>query len=126
MSSRFVPTALRCFRVCRMSATSAPVSLARGRSARSRISIIFSDDRGVTSSDELSARGDRRWLYLFTGLVATLVSCAYQYGLGYLLPAFRAEGLSLPRAGLLVSAPIAGTTCGLVLAGMAADRYGEQ
>jgi MFS family permease len=58
--------------------------------------------------------------------VATLISCAYQYGLGYLLPALRAEGVSLPRAGLLVSAPIAGTTVGLVFAGTAADRYGER
>jgi MFS family permease len=71
-------------------------------------------------------RGDRRWLYLFVGLAATLVSCAYQYGLGYLLPALRAEGLSLPRAGLLVSAPVAGTTCGLVFAGISADRFGER
>ena len=69
---------------------------------------------------------DRRWRYLLVGLIATLIACAYQYGLGYLLPAWRAEGLSLPSAGLLVSAPIAGTTCGLVLAGMAADRFGEQ
>ncbi len=58
--------------------------------------------------------------------MATLISCAYQYGLGYLLPALRAEGVSLPRAGLLVSAPIAGTTLGLVFAGAAADRYGER
>lgn len=72
------------------------------------------------------AVGEHRWRYLLIGLVATLVSCSFQYGLGYLLPALRAEGVSLPRAGLLVSAPIAGTTCGLVLAGIAADRYGER
>jgi sugar phosphate permease len=80
----------------------------------------------VSADHRIGSRGDRRWLYLFVGLAATLVSCAYQYGLGYLLPAFRAEGLSLPRAGLLVSAPIAGTTCGLVVAGLLADRFGEQ
>src|SRR3954452_7171533 len=72
------------------------------------------------------AVGDRRWLYLFVGLAATLVSCSYQYGLGYLIPAFRAEGLTLPQAGLLVSAPVLGTTIGLVFAGAAADRRGER
>jgi MFS family permease len=67
-----------------------------------------------------------RWRHLLLGLAATLVSCAFQYGLGYLVPALRADGLTLPQAGLLVSAPIAGTTCGLVLAGMSADRHGER
>jgi sugar phosphate permease len=86
---------------------------------------MTSGGAGTTFAD--AAPGpDRRWLYLLVGLAATMVSCAYQYGLGYLLPAFRAEGLSLPQAGLLVSAPIAGTTCGLVVAGMLADRFGEQ
>ncbi len=70
--------------------------------------------------------GDRRWLYLFVGLAATLVACSYQYGLGFLLPAFRDEGLTLPQAGLLVSAPVLGTTIGLVFAGAAADRRGER
>jgi sugar phosphate permease len=77
-------------------------------------------------SSPVPAIGDRRWLYLFVGLAATLVACSYQYGLGYLLPTFRDEGLSLPRAGLLVSAPVIGTTIGLVLAGTAADRRGER
>jgi sugar phosphate permease len=79
-----------------------------------------------TDHDAGPAVGDRRWLYLFVGLAATLVACSYQYGLGYLLPAFRAEGLTLPQAGLLVSAPVLGTTIGLVLAGSAADRRGER
>lgn len=77
-------------------------------------------------SSPVPPSGDRRWLYLFLGLAATLVACSYQYGLGYLLPAFRDEGRTLPQAGLLVSAPVLGTTIGLVLAGAAADRRGER
>jgi sugar phosphate permease len=79
-----------------------------------------------TDHDAGPATGERRWLYLFVGLASTLVACSYQYGLGYLIPAFRDEGLTLPRAGLLVSAPVLGTTIGLVFAGAAADRRGER
>src|ERR1700730_11145836 len=52
--------------------------------------------------------GRRRWLILLTGMVAMTAGCTFQYGLGYLIPALRRDGLSLELAGLLVAAPTAG------------------
>jgi sugar phosphate permease len=89
-------------------------------------SVSRENDARLSSDAVATAAGERRWLYLLVGLAATGVACSYQYGLGYLLPGLRSEGLSLTQAAFLVSAPILGTTCGLVLAGLAADRYGER
>jgi sugar phosphate permease len=58
-----------------------------------------------------------------TGLIA---ACAFQYGLPYLVPAFRAEGISLSEAGFLISAPVFGVLCSLVAWGAVADRLGER
>jgi sugar phosphate permease len=52
--------------------------------------------------------------------------CTFQYGLAYLIPAFRAEGLSLEQAGILVACPTAGLLLTLVAWGAAADRWGER
>jgi MFS family permease len=68
----------------------------------------------------------RRWLVLFVGLVAFVAACVAQYGLPYLLPAFRAGGLTLTQAGIVVSAPVAGVLCSLVAWGMVTDRFGER
>ncbi len=70
--------------------------------------------------------GSRRWVVLFAGLVAMTAGCTFQYGLAYLIPAFRAEGLSLEQAGILVACPTAGLLLTLVAWGAAADRWGER
>jgi MFS family permease len=70
--------------------------------------------------------GGRRWVVLFAGLFAMTAGCTFQYGLAYLIPAFRAEGLSLEQAGILVACPTAGLLLTLVAWGAAADRWGER
>jgi sugar phosphate permease len=49
-----------------------------------------------------------------------------QFGIAYLIPAFRDEGLSLEQAGLLVACPTAGVMFTLIAWGAAADRWGER
>jgi MFS family permease len=68
----------------------------------------------------------RRWIVLAVGLLGLTAGCAAQYGLASLIPALRAEGHSLETATLLVTAPIAGILCTLILWGAAADRWGER
>jgi sugar phosphate permease len=68
----------------------------------------------------------RRWVVLAVGLVGLIAGCAAQYGLAFLIPAMRAEGLTLQEASLLVTAPIAGIMCTLIAWGAAADRWGER
>lgn len=68
----------------------------------------------------------RRWVVLTVGLLGLIAGCAAQYGIAYLIPAFRAEGLALETASLLVSAPLAGILCTLIAWGAAADRWGER
>ena len=58
-----------------------------------------------------------------TGLIA---ACSFQYGLPYLIPAFRAGGLSLAQSGFLVSTPVLGVLCALVFWGALTDRVGER
>lgn len=71
--------------------------------------------------------GRRRWLILSVGLAAQTSSCAYLYGLPFLIPQLRAtEHLSLAQTGVLVAAPAIGLVFTLVLWGAAADRYGER
>lgn len=70
--------------------------------------------------------GRRRWVVLFVGFSAMTAGCSMQYGIPYLIPALRAEGLSLAQAGLVVSAPVAGLLLTLVAWGAAADRWGER
>ena len=71
-------------------------------------------------------RDARRWVVLAVGLIGLTAGCAAQYGLAFLIPALRAEGLSLESATLLVTAPIAGILCTLIAWGAAADRWGER
>ena len=68
----------------------------------------------------------QRWVVLVAGLFAMTAGCTFQYGLAYLIPAFRAEGLSLEQAGILVACPTAGLLLTLVAWGAAADRWGER
>ncbi len=72
------------------------------------------------------ARARQRWVVLVAGLLAMTAGCTFQYGLAYLIPAFRAEGLSLEQAGILVACPTAGLLLTLVAWGAAADRWGER
>ncbi len=71
-------------------------------------------------------QGRRRWLVLLIGMIAMTAGCTFQYGLGYLIPALRREGMSLELAGLLVACPTAGLLLTLVAWGAAADRWGER
>jgi sugar phosphate permease len=68
----------------------------------------------------------RRWVVLIAGLAAMTAGCTFQYGLAYLIPAFRHEGLSLEQAGILVACPTAGLLLTLVAWGAAADKWGER
>ncbi|WP_436777599.1 MFS transporter [Yinghuangia sp. YIM S09857] len=68
----------------------------------------------------------RRWLVLAVGLVAMVAGCAFQFGLAYLIPVLRDEGMSLGTAGALAAAPTAGMLATLVAWGAAADRFGER
>ncbi|HST84524.1 MAG TPA: MFS transporter [Kineosporiaceae bacterium] len=68
----------------------------------------------------------RRWAVLAIGMTALIAACAFQYGLPFLMPAFRADGLSRVQAGLLVSAPIFGVLCALVIWGVITDWLGER
>src|SRR3954470_4179210 len=70
--------------------------------------------------------GRRRWVVLVIGMTGLIAACAFQYGLPFLVPAFRASGLTLAQAGVLVSAPIAGVLSSLVLWGAITDRVGER
>jgi sugar phosphate permease len=72
------------------------------------------------------APGRQRWVVLAVGMTGLIAACAFQYGLPYLIPAFRANGLTLSQAGLLVSAPVFGVLCALVLWGAITDRVGER
>jgi sugar phosphate permease len=68
----------------------------------------------------------RRWVVLVAGLAAMTAGCTFQYGLAYLIPALRQEGLSLETAGILVACPTAGLLLTLVAWGAAADKWGER
>ncbi|MER7753173.1 MFS transporter [Kitasatospora sp. NPDC097643] len=70
--------------------------------------------------------GRRRWLVLAVGMVAMIAGCAFQFGLPYLIPALRDEGLSLSQAGLLAACPTIGLVLTLTAWGAAADRWGER
>jgi len=67
-----------------------------------------------------------RWAVLVTGMVAMTASSALQFGLPYLIPSLRADGLSLQQAGVVAAAPVAGLLCTLIAWGAAADRWGER
>ena len=68
----------------------------------------------------------RRWVVLAVGVLGLIAGCAAQYGLAFLIPAMRADGLTLEEASLVVTAPIAGIMCTLIAWGAAADRWGER
>ncbi|QFU93784.1 MFS transporter [Amycolatopsis sp. YIM 10] len=69
----------------------------------------------------------RRWLVLALGLLAQAASCAFLYGIPFLVPVLQEiEGLSLAAAGAVVAAPSIGLLLTLIVWGAAADRYGER
>ncbi len=68
-----------------------------------------------------------RWLILTAGLTGQTTAASFIYGIALLIPDLQEDrGLSLPAAGLLVSAPIVGMLLGLIAWGAAADHYGER
>jgi sugar phosphate permease len=68
----------------------------------------------------------RRWTILAVGTFAQAATCSFLYGIPMLVPALRADGVSIFAASLLVSAPIVGLLLTLIAWGAAADRYGER
>lgn len=68
-----------------------------------------------------------RWRILALGLGAQTASCAFLFGIPFLVPAMqRADNLTLSQAGTVVVAPSIGLLLTLILWGAAADRYGER
>lgn len=68
-----------------------------------------------------------RYAVLAVGTLGQTATCLFTYGLASLVPRMRSElGLSLPQAGALLSAPVAGLLLTLVLWGVATDRWGER
>ncbi|WP_436533541.1 MFS transporter [Actinoplanes sp. HUAS TT8] len=65
-------------------------------------------------------------MVLVVGMMAMIAGSTFQYGLAYLIPAFRDQGLSLEETGLLVACPTVGVTFTLIAWGAAADRWGER
>lgn len=63
---------------------------------------------------------------LAVGVLAMTAGSTTQYGIAYLIPAFRDEGLSLQQAGILVACPTVGVVLTLFAWGAAADRWGER
>jgi sugar phosphate permease len=59
-------------------------------------------------------------------MVALTASCALQFGLPFLIPALRADGLTLAQAGVVAASPVAGMLVTLIAWGAAADRWGER
>ena len=68
----------------------------------------------------------RRWVALAAGSGAMTAGCAFQFGTPYLIPALRAEGMTLEQAGVLVACPMAGLMCTLIAWGAVADRWSER
>ncbi|MDT4942827.1 MAG: hypothetical protein QOJ34_2916 [Pseudonocardiales bacterium] len=71
-------------------------------------------------------RDRRRWTILAVGTFAQAATCCFLYGVPMLVPAFRADGVSLFGASLLVSAPMVGLLFTLIAWGAVADRIGER
>ncbi len=96
-----------------------PAGPAPGRSAAG-------DRPGAGGHPAESTAPGRRWLILLIGLVALTAGCTFQYGLAFLIPALRQQGLSLELASTLVACPTAGLLLTLIAWGAAADRFGER
>jgi sugar phosphate permease len=71
-------------------------------------------------------RERRRWTILAVGTFAQAATCSFLYGIPMLVPALRADGVSLFGASLLVSAPMVGLLLTLIAWGAAVDRFGER
>jgi len=81
----------------------------------------------VRVAEQCAVKTPNRWLILGLGLAAQTASCAFLYGIPFLVPRMRAdEGLSLAGAGTVVAAPSIGLLFTLIAWGAAADRYGER
>lgn len=83
-------------------------------------------ERTTTATPAGVDASGQRWVVLGVGMLGLVAACAFQYGLPFLVPAFRADGLSLTQAGTLVSAPVLGLLCAVVLWGAVTDRVGER
>ncbi|MBB3661989.1 MULTISPECIES: MFS transporter [Prauserella salsuginis group] len=89
------------------------------------------DQAGAVGTDATTATGRGagwfRWRILALGLSAQTASCAFLFGIPFLVPAMQqAENLTLSQAGTVVVAPSIGLLLTLILWGAAADRYGER
>lgn len=79
----------------------------------------------ATANDQVRSR--RRWVVLAIGVLAQSSSCAFVYGIPFLVPTLRDTfGISLAAAAVYVAAPTAGLLLTLIAWGAAADRWGER
>ena len=68
----------------------------------------------------------RRWVILATSLLAAMATTCLASGVAFLIPRLHADGMSLPAASVLASAPMVGMVATTVLWGWALDRVGER
>lgn len=98
---------------------------ARAGDAATRGSVGRADGDDAVAAD--GGSGWFRWRILALGLSAQTASCAFLFGIPFLVPAMqREENLTLSEAGAVVVAPSIGLLLTLILWGAAADRYGER
>ena len=67
-----------------------------------------------------------RWWMLALSTAGQSASSAVVNGPVFLIPALHADGMSLAHAGLLGAAPLAGSTCTLIIWGFLVDLLGER
>ena len=67
-----------------------------------------------------------RWTMLGIGVAAQSSSALFVHGIPFLIPALRADGMSLAGAGFLVALPTVGIVATLIAWGALADRFGER
>src|SRR5215470_12191298 len=84
-------------------------------------------DLDARQTGDIRQANRRRWLVLIVGVAAQASTCAFIYGLPFLVPNMqREQHLSLAEAGVVVAAPTIGLMLTLIAWGAAADRYGEK
>ncbi len=73
-----------------------------------------------------TAGAARPWVILASSLLAAMATTCLASGVAFLIPRLHRDGMSLPIASLLASAPMVGMVCATIPWGWALDRVGER